>query len=299
MGCQMSASIVSDLQEAQELLSQVPTWFEGWEARLSRFRPESELNQLNKVQDEWLRVSDVLFENLRASQWAAQYSQGLFDPTMLVAIEALGYDRDFDLLMNHKTENSIGVSAPAFGFPLVKLDPARKRVRLPLGVAIDLGGISKAWAAEQAAQRLGRLAPALVDAGGDIALSGPRMQDQSWPIAVASPFFPEEDLGWLWVKEGVVATSGRDYRRWQAQGEWHHHLLDPRTGFPAETDVIAATVVGDHSWQAEAGAKAALILGAEQGLAWLNQKPEVEGLLVRETGNVVESEGMAKYEWQG
>ena len=299
MGSHMQATASGERGLIERQLREVPGWFDDWERQLSRFQPTSELGQLNQAAGRWFRPSDLLYENLQIAQLAAAYSDGLFDPSMLMTLESIGYDRSFERLLHERHEPGELASIPAAGWQLVEFDESAKRVRLPLGVGIDLGGIAKAWAAAKAAARLGELGPALVDAGGDIAISGPRARGEAWPIALASPFQAAKDLGWLWVEQGVVATSGRDIRRWQVNGQWRHHLLDPRTGWPAETDVLTATVVGEKCWQAEAGAKAALLLGAREGLKWLDGKKELEGILVLESGELEVTEGISRYGWTG
>jgi thiamine biosynthesis lipoprotein len=161
-----------------------------------------------------------------------------------------------------------------------------------------LGGMAKGWAVERAARWLARVGPALVDAGGDIAVSGPRVAGEGWAIAVADPFAPECELALLTLLSGVIATSGRDYRRWQQAGTWHHHIVDPRTGRPARTDVVTATVVAPTAWQAEAAAKAALILGGRDGLAWIDRHPPLGVLLTIEDGSVLRNRLLDAYLWR-
>jgi thiamine biosynthesis lipoprotein len=103
---------------------------------------------------------------------------------------------------------------------------------------------------------------------------------------VADPLAPEADVAQLWLEQGGVATSGRDYRRWRRGGVWQHHLLDPRTGRPAQTDVLSATVLGPSAAEAEVAAKVALILGSRAGLAWLAARPALTGVLVLADGQV-------------
>lgn len=179
----------------------------------------------------------------------------------------------------------------------IQTEPVRRRVRLPAGVHIDLGGIAKGWAAEQAAGRLSECGPSLVDAGGDIVVSGPMADGSGWPVDVADPLAPDRVVARLVVDFGTIATSGRDYRRWQRGGVWQHHILDPRTARPATTDVVAVTIVAPLAWQAEAAAKTALILGSRAGLAWLEARRALGGLLVLDDGRVVHSYGMQRYLW--
>jgi thiamine biosynthesis lipoprotein len=160
-------------------------------------------------------------------------------------------------------------------------------------VRLDFGGIAKGWAADQAVRRLAVHGPALVNAGGDIAVSGPRQSGDGWLIGIDAPLGLElpadTQLELIALRTGGVATSGRDYRRWQQNGAWQHHIIDPRSGVPADTDVLAATVIAPTAGDAEVAAKVVLLLGSSAGLDWLDARPALAALLVLETGEVLHS----------
>jgi thiamine biosynthesis lipoprotein len=162
-------------------------------------------------------------------------------------------------------------------------------------VRLDLGGVAKGWAAGEALRRLAAAGPALVDAGGDIVVSGPMADGSAWPIAIDDPRAPEGELGVLLLDHGAVATSGRDYRRWRQGGQERHHIIDPRTGQPAQTDVLTATAVAPDGITAEAAAKAALILGSAGGCAWIDAHPALAALLVLDDGRILESGRIGAY----
>jgi len=292
MGCQMSALVDADSEAAVSHLVEVPAWFEEWERSLSRFRPESELNQLNDRSGESVTVSETLWEVLQLSLRVAHLSQGIVIPTLLGALEAAGYDRSFEILQPTLPGPS-SLSDPFLSqaaWQEIHLDPYLRRVTLPPGVRLDLGGVAKGWAAHQAMLRLAAYGPALVDASGDIAISA-----GLWSVGVADPFQPEEDLELVWVRRNGVATSGRDYRRWKKNGAWQHHLIDPRTALPAETDVLSATVIAPDVIEAEMAAKIALILGSQKGLEWLSSHPSLAGLLVLEDHHILYTEHFSCY----
>ncbi len=171
-------------------------------------------------------------------------------------------------------------------------------IYLPPDARVDLGGVAKGWAADRAARKLGMLGPALIDAGGDIAISRPRADGSAWPIGISNPFQPDQTFETLKVERGGVATSGRDYRRWQKNGAWQHHLIDPRTGLPAQTDVLSVTVVAPSVIEAEAAAKVVLLSGSESGLLWLEAWPEFAAVIVCDDGRAVYSAHMEKYVWK-
>ncbi len=163
----------------------------------------------------------------------------------------------------------------------MQLDRRRRTASLANGARLDLGGFAKGWAADEAARRLGRLAPALVDVGGDLAVSGPRRDGSPWPVAVGDPRDPERVLGVVQISRGGVATSGRDFRRWGRDGK-AHHIIDPRSGQPAQSDLLTATVLAPSASRAEVAAKVLLILGSRAGLDWIEARPGLSGLFVRE-----------------
>jgi thiamine biosynthesis lipoprotein len=299
MGCHMLAALDMDSPPAAARLAQAPGWFESWEGALSRFRADSELSRLNRSAGRPAPVSKVLWQVIQAAMFAAESSEGLVTPAILPALEAAGYDQTFELVgQGPSWEGRLaGLPSGCGDWRTVECDASARVVRLPAGLRLDLGGIAKGWAADAAARRLRSLGPALVDAGGDVAASGPRADGQPWPVGVADPLHPGQTIALLALGRGGVATSGRDYRRWQADGVWRHHILDPRTGQPAETDILAATVVGPSAAQSEVAAKAALILGGRDGLAWLEARPDFAGLLALEDGRVLVSRRMNDYLW--
>jgi thiamine biosynthesis lipoprotein len=300
MGCEMKAVLDADGPRARRALAQVPGWFATWEAALSRFPPDSELSRLNARAGQIVRVSEVLWEVLQAALAAARRTGGLVTPTGLGALEAAGYDRTFAALPAAGPAAPASLEAPAGPLPAwqaVRCLAGLQAVQVPAGVRLDFGGIAKGWAADRAARRLAAHAPALVDAGGDIRVSGPRATGEPWPVGAGDPRDADRDLALLALRGGAVATSGRDYRRWQRGGVWQHHILDPRTGHPATTDVLSATVLAPTAVAAESAAKAVLILGSGAGVAWLDAQPALAGLLVLDDGQVRLSRRLPDYYW--
>jgi thiamine biosynthesis lipoprotein len=280
MGCQMLAVIDSDSVEAVAALQEVPAWFAEWEQCLSRFRIDSELSRLNADAGFWMPLSETLWEVLMAAIDAARQSGGIVIPTLLDAVKAAGYTQDFAA--------GPGAAEPALApvaaaWEAIEIDPRLRAVRLPEGLHLDLGGIAKGWAADAAARRLSAYGPALIDAGGDIAVSGPMADGAPWPVGVENPLSQGASLGLLLLAGGGVATSGRDYRRWKVGDAWRHHIIDPRTGQPAQTDSLTATAVAPTAREAEVAAKLLFILG-DAGLAWIESQPGHAGLVLREDG---------------
>jgi thiamine biosynthesis lipoprotein len=298
MGCQMLAALDVGATTAAERLAEVPGWFAEWEGRLSRFRDDSELAWLNRHAGGPVQVSDILWDVIKTALQAAQRSHGLVTPTLLAELELAGYDRSFDTLDAHVPASSQLPGTPSGDWNAVALRLGSRSICLPPGVRLDLGGVAKGWAADRAARQLGVHGPALIDAGGDIAVSGPMADGSPWPIGVADPAEIDGQIELLLLGSGGVATSGRDYRRWRQGGSWQHHIIDPRTGRPAVTDVLSATVVASSAREAEMAAKTALILGSRTGLAWIEARPSLAALLVLEDRQIVRSRRLERFTWQ-
>jgi thiamine biosynthesis lipoprotein len=295
----MHAFLDSDTDAAATTLRAVPHWFTGWERILSRFRSDSELSALNRRAGKgWMNVSRTLWDVINDAITAARLSDGLVTPGVLTALEAAGYDRDFAQIADGIPARSLAVLSPPGDWRAIRLDPQRRAVALPKGMRLDLGGVAKGWAATRAVQRLAAHGPALVDAGGDIAVRGARPGGDLWAIGIANPFQPDEPLDVVLLADGGVATSGRDLRRWRQGDVERHHLIDPRTGAPTTTDVLTATVIAPSLLEAEVAAKVVIILGSAAGMAWLTVRPWLAGLIVTETHDILRTTTLEQFRWR-
>jgi FAD:protein FMN transferase len=273
------------------MLDQVPEWFKEWEEILSRFLSMSELNKLNQQHVTWVSVSNVLWDVLQCARDAYTLSNGLVNAAMLKEIEKIGYTQDFSKLQENAGNKNLSTNNQTdHEFEKIQFDPSRQSVYLPQGIFLDLGGVAKGWAVQQAMLRLSGISPVLVNAGGDIAISSEQQSGEPWLIGVTDPLNPEIHLQVLQVKSGGVATSGKDYHKWQLNGKWVHHILDPRTGLPAQTDVLTSTILAPSVLEAEAAAKTTFILGSQAGRQWLDLHTEFTGLFILDDKTIITNE---------
>jgi thiamine biosynthesis lipoprotein len=280
-----------EAQDTSMALQSVERFFQEVEARFSRFRPDSELAQLNRTPDEAVHVSPELVELIALALEAARVSDGIFDPTVIDALEAAGYDRSIELIRAGGTHPPRPVAPRPGRWQHVAVDTTDGTVLLPAGIRLDLGGIGKGWAADQAGAMLQPFGAGMVNAGGDIRAWGDQpgaQPGQGWLVALDHPKRPDTDLAWLRVVDGALATSSITVRRW----EGGHHLINPRTARPAATNLLSVTALAPTVVQAEVAAKVALILGHEQGLRWLLAQPDVESVLIDDTGELFGTAGI-------
>lgn len=233
----------------------------AFEARLTRFKPESELSRFNAAAGTRVAVSPLVEELLRTTLHAYALTDGLVNAAILPALVAAGYDRSIEQVQRRDAAGSAPVvhspAPPAPPLPEV-LHVGRGWARLAPGCAVDLGGVGKGWLADRLAERLDNAA---VNLGGDVATSGDGPDGGGWSVGLCD--------GWaVALRGGGAATSGTTRRRWNGG----HHLVDPRTGAPATSDVSEASVVAADCATAEALSKAAVLLGSAGAPQWLRAR---------------------------
>jgi thiamine biosynthesis lipoprotein len=265
--------------------------FEKTEEILSRFNPQSELWRLNSSAGFPFRTSPLLFEIIEESLQAARSTGGTFDPTILPDLLASGYDRTFEQLAGRICFSRPDTPGTKCRWQDIRLDSGSSSVYLPAGCTIDLGGIGKGWTVDRACSGLGHFDNFAIDAGGDIRVKGRKADGLPWNIGVADPFAEGRDLMMVELFGGAICTSTTTRRKWQVAGITHHHLIDPRSGEPSRSGVVSATVIAGSAARAEIIAKAALILGPEAGLRFIESQSGASGLLVLEDKRVLYSAG--------
>jgi thiamine biosynthesis lipoprotein len=264
-------------------VARIKDHFLAWERACSRFDSCSELSRLNGAAGRRLAVGSLLFRALSVAQAAAGATDGLFDPTLLRSLEALGYDCDFDALV-------AGESSPLADGPLPRtggwrelhLDHERREAQLSAGVGVDLGGLVKGMAVDAAVDDLASrsISPVAVNAGGDLAVAGLPPQADGWAIAVEGPDHPRV----ISLSGGALATSSVARRRWRQGGVDRHHLIDPRTGLPSTVPLFSASVTAPSCTQAEVAAKVAFLLGPDDGSTFLTERG-LSGLFLAPDGS--------------
>jgi thiamine biosynthesis lipoprotein len=238
------------------------------DAACSRFRADSEIRSLTGGQHQ---VSPLLAEAIAVALRAARLTGGDVDPTVGAAMSAVGYDRDFQHIEPNGPPLSLTIRQVP-GWREVRLNG--QSLIMPAGIQLDLGATAKAWAADRSAariaQRLG--CGVLVSLGGDIAVAGPppaagwRVRVQDVTGAPGDP--PAGPYALIAIRDGGLATSSTAARRWQRGGDVLHHILDPRTGLPAEPVWRTVSVAAGSCADANAASTAAVIRG-RRALGWL------------------------------
>jgi FAD:protein FMN transferase len=281
-------------------LDDVQSYVEHLERLWSRFRPTSELTQLNRHRGVAVPVSRPTFDLIRLAVDGWRTSGGRFDPSVGTAMLRCGYDRTFDELSSEVPSSRASTTstglAPTSGCAGVDLDAAALTVTVPLDVQLDLGGIGKGRAADLAASRLrsNGIDTACINLGGDLRCIGGDALDGGWIIDIEQPFDATRSIAVVGLTEGAVATSARTRRRWATPRGTMHHLVDPTTGQPAESGIAQVTVLAAEAASAEILAKSAYLAGPASGRE-LIERSGAAGLLVTDAGDVVEAGAIGRF----
>ncbi len=251
----------------------------------SRFRPDSELMQLQEAPDSPATVSPLLAEALSVAFRAAEATGGLVDPTVGTAVSAIGYDRDYAQLV--PLDRPLPDERRVPGISTVGFDKARREVRVRRGTNLDLGATGKALAVDRAVARAAKVVGCgvLVSIGGDLGTAGPAPAG-GWSIGIADDHRADLDQieQAIAITRGAIATSSTTTRTWERAGERCHHIVDPRRGRSAEVVWRTVTVAAGTCVAANVASTAAIVDG-RGALARLT-RAGLPSRLVTATGDV-------------
>jgi thiamine biosynthesis lipoprotein len=245
----------------------------------SRFRSDSDLSEVNRAAGRFVPVRRLTLNLVDLALDAARRTDGACDPTVGRHLVAAGYDADIETVRTHTAAASRSAPAAA-DWTAVRVDRELGRIGVPVGLALDLGAVAKAWTSDEAADRLFRAlgVPVLTALGGDVAVAG---AGPAWPVLVSELAGGEGEI--VELPRGGIATSSTQGRRWATTDGEAHHLIDPRTGAPSDGAYRTATVMASTCAEANALSTAALVWGDEA----LDRLATHAARLVDTTGRVV------------
>jgi thiamine biosynthesis lipoprotein len=290
--------VIDDAKQIQPARALAAGMLDDVDRTCSRFRGDSDLTRANHEAGRWVRVDPLLAAAVLAALEAAEQTGGLVDPTLGRSLVSVGYDRDFDVIRLGDGPTAIPLPAVTDAWRWVEVDPTGG-VRVPDGVALDLGATGKAFAADRISAAIGsRLGIGCVlSLGGDVAVGnvpgrrndaasehGPMDGDSitvpvPWQVTI-SETSDEQPSAVVTLPAGGLATSTVMARRWQRGGAVMHHLLDPATGRPVVPVWRTASVIAPTCLAANTASTATVIMGA-RAQEWLGRR----GLSARLVGS--------------
>ena len=263
------------------------------EKRMSAFLPSSDLSLIReKAGGGFQPIHDDTFRLLEKAVKFGRQTQGAFDITINPLVQLWGINKKGDFV---PSEAEIQESLALVDYRSVHLDHQSTSCSLAKkGQSIDLGGIAKGFAADEVRKILieNGVQSALIDLGGNIATVGNHPDGGSWKIGIQNPLAPRgEYAACLSVSDRTIVTSGSNERFFMKDGIRYHHIIDPRTGKPAQSSVLSVTAIGNNSVYADALTTAFFILGPEKSFPLIRQF-HVEAVFIMKDLSVVVSRGL-------
>ncbi|WP_033120712.1 FAD:protein FMN transferase [Oscillibacter sp. ER4] len=270
------------------------------EAVLSRTAEGSELYALNASNGETVEcgADDILPALIETALAISEATDGAFDPTLAPVLDAWGFTKDLRrvpsadelaALLAHTGRDKVALEETADGYSVALSD----------GAQLDLGGIAKGYAADLLRAQLEKegVTSATLDLGGDVFVMGKKSDGSDWRIAVKDPGDTESYLGIVSASDAFIVTSGVYERYFEENGVRYHHILDPKTGSPAESGLVSVTVMCKNGAWADALSTACFVLGADGALALRDdlaaQGTNFELIFVTDDGRVLYTGGLA------
>jgi thiamine biosynthesis lipoprotein len=252
---------------------------------LASFHKDSKLAKVNAHAGKGpVKTDPELLALIENALDCARETQGAFDPTIGPLTRLWNFSGGGDPRLPSPEE--IGQAREKVGWSRIRMDREAGTVEAPdEGMALDLGGIAKGYALDRARSALERLGVrnALVNAGGDVLILGEKDPGLPWRVGIQDPRSPKEIMGLVHASDCFVVTSGDYERRIEVNGKTYHHILDPRTGYPAE-GVRSVTVKAPQGWLADGLSTGVFVLGAEKGGDLIKRLQGTAALIVNAQG---------------
>ena len=286
-----------DAGQLEQLLDELMVLSNHYELLFSHTAPNSGLTRLNQSLGKPVQAASELVELTSASLRYAEATAGLFDPTMGSVI------RLWDFNSGHipsRDEISDGLKRVGYYKLLVEDNTLRFADAL---VALNLGGIAKGYIADKMLELLRErgLTNAIINLGGNVAVLGARPDGSAWRVGLRTPQLRSSQetesphspcFATVEVSDSSVVTSGIYERAFVHDGRLYHHILDPKTGWPAQTDLLSASLIAKHSLDADGYTTALIVMGLDKALEFVEGQPGLEAVFVSSSGEVFATSGI-------
>ena len=279
--CEVQYAVAGGDAQATGFERALVSWVGAFEARYSRFRPDSLVSRINAAAGRaWIEIDAEMEALLKLCDTLHFMTQGVLDPTALPLIQLWNYKAETPRI---PSPAEIASARALVGWKKVQRSPGK--IFLPeAGMALDFGGFGKEYAVDRAGQIAVEhgINHALVDFGHDLRAVGAPPDRPAWHIGLEDPRQPGNSSGSVAIIGKGVASSGNYIRAFVIEGKRYGHIIDPRTGWPVANGCLQATVVAPTCLQAGVLSTTAFVLGVPKGIEFIQSFPGAEGLLVTE-----------------
>ncbi|NLY10828.1 MAG: FAD:protein FMN transferase [Firmicutes bacterium] len=275
---------------SSEIVEQAFNEIKRVEELFSRFLPASDVYKINVNAGKWVGVSPEVIEVIEIGLKISGITNGAFDVTIGSLVTLWGFGTgDYRVPSEEELEQAL----LKIDYNKIQINKKTNEVFIPEGFVIDLGGVAKGYAVDRATGVLktNGIKHGMVNAGGDIVTIGPKVDGSLWRVGVQDPINTTEILLVIPMKDSAIVTSG-DYQRFFIEDNVrYHHIIDPRTGYPAK-GLTSVTVVAPSATEADLYSTAIFVLGLDKGKELVESLKEIEAVIVDTNGQVWISSGL-------
>ncbi|WP_236002811.1 FAD:protein FMN transferase [Luteirhabdus pelagi] len=287
MGSRFEITVVAeDETQANAYIGMAVAEISRIEKLISSWDPNSQTSEINRNAGvKPIMVSEELFALINRCQGLSKLTDGAFDITFASVDKIWKFDGSMTVM---PSEEEITNSVQRIGFEKIVLNEAETSVYLPeTGMKIGFGAIGKGYAADKAKALLQErgVKAGIINASGDMNTWGKQPSGDDWKVAITNPMDKNKAFALLPIYDSAVVTSGNYEKYVMIDGERYSHIIDPRTGYPAK-GIVSATIFAPKAELADALATATFVMGIEAGIDRINQLPDIECILIDDTGAI-------------
>lgn len=257
-----------------------------YEELFSKTRENSDIYCINHSKGEAVCVSDETIQVLKEALHFGTCTNGLFD----ISIGAVNNLWDFSgESVDVPAKNDIQAACEFTDYTRIVI--SGNAVSVPEGMKLDLGGIAKGYIGDKLKEFYVEqgVTSALLNLGGNIICIGNPPDKDNFVIGIKQPFSENHSITSIKVKNTSIVTSGIYERYFETDGQLYHHILDPSTGYPVQTDLYSVTILAENSMRADAISTSCLMMGLEQSKKWLKKyAPDVKAIFITQDYDVIE-----------
>jgi len=300
LGTVVSVSIYGT--EDEEIFDELFDRMKVIEEKMSKTIPTSEVSRINLLAEtgdisNQIKIDSDVFTVIDKALEYGRKSNGKFDVTLAPIVELWGIGTEHENIPEHETIEKLLFTV---GLDKIKIN-AENNISLAQNTKIDLGGIAKGYAADEVADILieSGIEKAIINLGGNVKVIGEKSKGVPFKIGIQDPLSERNNtLGVVEVSDKTVVTSGDYERYFEQNGKRYHHIFDPSTGYPYETNVASVTVISDESIVADALSTILYLMDVKEGLVFVNTLEGVDCIYVTKDREVYLSSGSMREQFE-
>jgi thiamine biosynthesis lipoprotein len=277
-------------EDAEEAVEESMERIKELENLMSKTLETSEIYKINNNPEEKIEISEDTKLVLEKSLYYAEITDGKFDPTIGVLVDLWGIGtEDARVPSDSEIKNALEKT----GYQKLDLDDNLAEVEN--GVQLDLGGIAKGYAADEVKKIVEKhnVKSAFVNLGGNVLVIGDKVDGSKWRVGIQDPRQGRGSvMAVVEASDKTIVTSGNYERYFEEDGKVYHHIIDPGTGYPADTDLLSVSIISDNSFDADALSTSIYIMGLREGMDFIEEMEDVEVMFITDELEVYLSSGL-------